>query len=361
MHVRVLKPNRSVAPSILAALSVVALAIGSAAPAAPGDPDLPSAPGEPAPLEPAAPPSAPPEAIERMDRLARSIIAASPPASDRDAAGRVLARLGDLIDAADQRILWGCFDAQLGYDPADYRMLALTPEVCGALYLSCFTFSAPHVRTQQGPFTVIEIPARFRAGLSAGDYPHPFWHSIDQWESCADTSAVLLIFEGERLLAAFHKPTPDEKETAPPREWDEQWSWTEAGASEPRVTQFAYLLSRENPHLKTLDQAYRRLTPFLESEQCMKCHTPANRMKAEVLALLGYPNQALAARASLVEVLQKNSMPPADPARGWTRGIRDDAVRKAMLAAAEDFLAEGDAALSYEGVHTIRPEEWPDQ
>jgi hypothetical protein len=310
--------------------------------------------------------SVPPETAEWLNRLAQAIVRASPsPGADgpshRDEAGTKLSRMGDLIDMADQRILWGQFESRKGYDPADYRMLALPPEVWARLYLSCFTFSGKYELRQVGSFSIVELPARFRAQLNPGEYPHPFWHSQQEWKGYVNAESVLLVAASDRLIGAFLKSSDSgEGDAASPRAWDDRWTWQdENGNRQPRVAEYPYQFSSENPHLRTLDAAYRKLEPLFESQGCFKCHTPANRSKSDVLVLLGYPNQALAARESLVEVLEKNSMPPAEPSRGWSRGIRDETIRLEMLRAAQEFRAEGDAALSYEGVKIERAEEWP--
>lgn len=309
-----------------------------------------------------------PETAERAARLANLIIRMSPtvdPASAqlRDQAAVRLSRMGDLIDLADLRILWGHYDSAKGYDPADYHMLALPPEVWARLYLSCFMFSGTPREFRTGDFLVVELPATFRGGLEPGEYPHPLWHSLESWKAYSDTQSLLLVFTSERLVGAFSKaPAASDAPDAAPPAWDGRWNWTDArGARQPRTAQFAYQFSPENPHMRNLVRVYGELEAHFEQQGCMKCHSPANRAKSDVLVLLGYPNQALAARESLVEVLRKNTMPPAEASRRWEKGIRDAAVREQMLRAAEEFRAEGDAALSYEGVKIERPEEWPDR
>jgi len=127
------------------------------------------------------------------DRIARELLEASPPAdpadaSARDAAGERLSRLHDLLDAAGERILWGGFDPASGYEPKANPVTEFTPVVWAKLYLSTFTFAGPYEVRREGRFAVLEIAARFRAGLDAGDYPYPFWHSTRKWQEYVDTA-----------------------------------------------------------------------------------------------------------------------------------------------------------------------------
>ncbi|MBX3373304.1 MAG: hypothetical protein KF817_05665 [Phycisphaeraceae bacterium] len=336
-----------------------------------------TSPGAPAAATPPLPDRQPP-ADPRLDRIARYIIDAAPPASARDARARDaavhrLSRFGDLLDAIGDRITWGHSDVARSKDDAAHDPSAAIPtiglaaEVWAGLYLTCFMFSDPHEVRQEGAFTVLLIPARFRAGLPDGDYPHPFWHDPAEWKAYVDATAVRLVFRDGRLVAgSFTVPADGPMEgryppSPPPadRTWHGQWTWTDArGASQPRVAQFDYLLDPTNPHARTLGHAYRELSAHLEQHDCLSCHRPSNPAAARVLELLGYPGQALGSRERIVEVLLASSMPPARPGV-HEAGIADDAARDAMLRAARRFVSEGDAALAYEHMLTIRPDQPP--
>lgn len=308
----------------------------------------------------------PPEAHQLAQDLARAITNASPPADAgdaraRDRAARALSRLGVILDATEEGVLWGAFDADRGYEPSSNHLIGLAGPVWARLYLSCFLFEGKFEIRQEGPWTIAELPARFRSGLVDGDYPHPLWHSPSEWRAYTGATSLLLVIEDMRLIAAYFKSAADaEPPDEPDREWDKRWTWNDSrGDRQPRVAQFEYLLSPDNPHAANLERAYRELESYFESQTCLQCHSPANRGRARVLYLLEYPNQSLAMRESLVQVLTRNSMPPASAARRWARGIQDEDIRLKMLAAAQTFRDEANAALSYEEIYTIRPEEYP--
>jgi len=291
------------------------------------------------------------------DRLAQALARACPPADGadvraRDAAAEQLARCSEILDYTGERILWGGFDAAKGCDPDLYRLTEFSPFVWTKIYLSTFTFTGPHTVRQEGRYTVLEVPARFRAGLDPGDYAYPFWHSARKWQEYAETHAVLFVFDRGRLVAALRKadPAAAAAATAPP--WDGHWRWADAaGHEQPRVALFSYLFSRDNPSLRGVDDAYRKLEAAFRSQNCISCHAPDNVAKAHPLTLLNYPNQALAARHTLVEALRRNRMPPADVLTGVEAGIADESARQDLLRLAEEFEREAEAALSYERSH----------
>jgi hypothetical protein len=308
---------------------------------------------------PVAQPTTPPAAAAAslQDRIARGLIAASPTADPadaraRDAAAQRLSQLGELLGATGERILWGGFDAQKGYNPQAYRLTEFSPLVWAKVYLSTFTFPGAYEVRREGSFTVVEVEARFRDGLDSGDYPYPFWHSEKKWQAYATTRAVLLIFERDQLVAAYRKAAPDPAPTTTTaRKWDGRWRWTDAHGEQPRVTLFTYLLSPDNPSLAKLDRAYRALEDGFRRTNCVGCHAPDDVAKASSLVLLDFPNQALVARHSLVETLRRNKMPPANHDTGALPGLADEAVRGQLLVLAEQFEREADAALAFERAH----------
>lgn len=309
---------------------------------------------------PAQPQPQPPVAAKPIDRLAmleesiaRQLLDASPPADPadtraRDAAAAKLSRLRDLLDAAGDRILWGGFDPQKGYEPNANSLTAFSPFVWAKLYLSTFTFARPYDVRQEGRFAVLEVPARFRDRLDAGDYPYPFWHSARKWQRYVDTRAILFVFDKGRLVAAYRRSAPDSGHEVAGT-WDSRWHWTDAAGHEgPRVALFTYLFAADNPWLTRLDRTYRSLESEFRTNNCATCHEPDNRGKANPLVLLDFPNQALVARHTLVEVLRGNKMPPRDPATGHDSGLRNEEVRDRLLDLAERFESEADAALAFE-------------
>jgi hypothetical protein len=295
------------------------------------------------------------------DRIAKGLAQASPPAplqdtQARDAAAHRLAGFQDLINAAGEKILWGGFDQQKGYDPSAYTLTQFDPMVWAKLYLSTYTFPGPYEVRTEGRFTVLEIAADFRGGLDPGEYPYPFWHSPQKWQAYLDTVTVLLVFDGDRIAAAYRKAVHDPARPIAAKEWDGKWQWVDSrGNPQPRVALYTYLLSPENPHTAKLDSAYRKLEESFRSQNCTSCHAPDNTAQADKLLLLDFPNQALVARHSLAGVLRGNRMPPHDPNTGAAAGIHDEAARMELIALAEAFEREADTALAYESALRNQP------
>lgn len=278
-------------------------------------------------------------------------------AAARDAAGNQLMKAMELLQSAGDRIVWGQFDPRQGYNPDAYwrpedapenfRQLAeLTPRTWVKAYLSLFMFPGPYTIHQEAHLTVLDIEARFRSGLEDGEYPYPLWHDPAEWAGWVNTARIFLIFEPGRLMAAM-RMVPEDGPAVAPRPWNGQWTWTDAqGKPQPRVTQFSYLFSPQNPHLAELDRAYGDLRTALVGHDCLSCHRPDNPARMDDLVLLGYPGQALAAGDLLEEVIVEGVMPPArdrkDP------GIHDPAARQRLAALAAAFAQKSMLAEDFE-------------
>lgn len=291
-----------------------------------------------------------------QDRIAHGLAAASPPADPasvqaRDAAADKLARLTDLLISAPSEILWGGFEEKKGYEPAAYRLTALTPLVWAKVYLSTFMFSGAYEVRREGRFTVLAAAAKFRDGLDAGDYPYPFWHSAQKWQAYVDTTAVLLVFEENRLIAAYRQAELGPRPAAV-KHWDGRWRWQDTqDRAQPRVALYSYLLSSANPYAASLEAAYRSLAGSFRDQSCFSCHGPDNRAQADKLFLLNFPNQALAARHTLAAMLRGDKMPPPDAKTGSAGGIPNARVRGELIRLAEVFEREADRALAFEREH----------
>jgi hypothetical protein len=291
---------------------------------------------------------------ELQQRIAHGLIERSPSASPsdlhaRDAAGDALAHFADLQDALGDNILWGGFDPAQGYDPARCKLTAFNPFVWSKLYLSTFMFSEPVTVKADGPRTILEVGARFRSGLDAGDYPYPFWHSAKKWQAYLDTRAVVLVFEDNIIVAGYRKVEPDPGRAPANRKWDGHWQWEDAaGHPQPRVSLYTYLFSPKNPHVASLDKAYRALASRFRAQECLTCHSPDNTAQVSKLYMLNFPNQALTGRHELLSVLSKDSMPPLDDSTGRGAGLHDESTRASLYELARVFAAEGDAALAFE-------------
>lgn len=285
--------------------------------------------------------------------LAKAIAECSPladpaDAQARDQAATRLGALDALLDAADFHVLWAGFDPAKGIDVETNKYLQLNPLVFAKVYLPMFMFTGKNVVRREGDSVVIELEAKFRGGLPAGDFAHVLWFTPETWNAYAMTESVLLVYSDDRIAFAYFKPgkTPS-KFTAPP--WKERWRWgDDKGVSQPRVANFAALFSTDNPHTAAVDKAYRSLESGLQTHKCFACHAPDNKSNADMLVMLRYPNQALSARHALAAVLREETMPPGDIRRGVPEGIHDEKARQEMIKQADEFDKQAEAALKFE-------------
>lgn len=325
-------------------------------------PPSPSAPTPaPQPVEtplPAAEPSPPPITDTRPlpERLGEAIAQAAPLSeiASTDSHAQAAQRLGSLrilLDTADENVLWGHFDPELGYDPAENIVTFLTPLVWAKAYLSCFAFPGTFEVRREGDFDIIELSASLRTNLPAGQYPYPLWFSEKEWNAYAQTQSLILVLSHNLLVAAYYRAdnAASASPVPPPRPWDKLWRWQDPKQGEqPGVSQFSAIFSPDNPHTTALETSFRQLDAALFSHRCVSCHAPDNRSNQSALSLLSHPAQALAMRHSLLSVLMDNSMPPEDVARGIPSGINDEAQRQRYIKLAEEFEALAQRALDFE-------------
>lgn len=338
--------------------------------------------GQPTPAVPATPPPKtapspsshpPPPVVEQGTKpeyaaqiaLAKAIAECCPIADPadlqaRDQAAAKLGSLNALLDATEFHLLWAAFDPAKGIDVETNKYLQLNPLVFAKVYLSMFMFTGKHEVRKEGDSIVIELEAKFRGGLPPGDFAHALWFTPESWNAYAMTESLLFVYsEEDQIGFAYYKAgkTPT-KFDAPP--WKERWRWGDArGVSQPRVANYDYLFSKDNPHTAALDNAYRALQSGLQTHKCFTCHAPDNKANADMLVLLRYPNQALSARHALAAVLREETMPPGDIRRGVPAGIHDEKARQEMIKQADEFDTQAEAALKFEADHRAKKGEKP--
>lgn len=285
--------------------------------------------------------------------IAQGLIAACPAAAPTDEGARAacaqkLTDLHALGDAMGEPFLWGGQSMGAGYRLEKSRTTKFNALVWRRMYLSLFTFDGTYTVEQAEGFTVIHVPMHFRNQLDPGSYPYPFWHSKNKWDSYQYSRELLLMLKDGKIGGALRTADVDMTRDNHPHEWDGQWHWTEAGAEQPYVSLYAYLLSKDNPHAAEVDQAFRAFEAQSRQQSCLVCHAPNNFAQMDQLVFFNYPNQALFARHLIVEQLEQNRMPPDNDA-GIPIGIADDGQRQSLLDLARAFAAAGDEALAWEG------------
>lgn len=289
-----------------------------------------------------------------QERIAKQLAEASPVADPgdaraRDAAAAKLVGCQDFLTAIGERLLWGGCEPVKGYDPRTYSLTEFDPLVWLKLYGSTLMFTGEHEVKTNGPFSVLELKAKFRSNLDPGDYPYPFWHSAKKWQAYVDLASLCVVFREDKIVAVYRVAKSDPTKPPVERKWDGKWQWTDAeGKQQPRVALFSYMFGADNPHRANVDDAYRRLESRFRAHDCTSCHSPDNAGKAKALLLLNYPNQSLFARHKLLETLKANDMPPEDTAKDKPAGIGDTAQRKELLQLAQTFVKEADAAVAFE-------------
>ena len=279
--------------------------------------------------------------------LGAQLAAACPLAPLNDVAARercadALTDVAILRDNAADPLLWGGQPAGLPIErvPEQANLTNFSSFVWRRIYLSTLIFEGPAVLERAGRYRVLRVPARFRNGLDAGDYPYPFWHAEKKWTSYEQATHVVFLFDGDWLVAAVRSEQTDPARPHTARTWDGVWTWEQG--QEPRATLYRALFSPQNPYVAQLDESYRALSDGLRVHTCTGCHSPDNPSMMRHLDILNYPNQSLSGRHRIVGMIERNQMPPGG-------GIKDDDARAALLARARTFAVLGDQALAYEG------------
>jgi hypothetical protein len=286
------------------------------------------------------------------EKIAAAIAEACPladptDAKARDACGEKLAQSEILRTRMREPFLWGGQRVAGDNDLEHHESNRFNPLVWRKMYLSLYMFDKNYRVERTGDQTILHMPVRFRGRLGAGEYPYPFWHSEKKWDQYNYATEVTLVYQEGKLKGAFRSATMDKSRPKLAKTWDHKWHWLSPGASheadqaEPRVTLYANLFTPNNPHVKELDSAYRKLALGLTQFKCFECHTPANQAKMNMLEFFNYPNQALTGRNRILTVLEENSMPPID-------GIESARDRQTMLELARDFKRIADEALKFE-------------
>jgi len=258
-----------------------------------------------------------------------------------------LTALATLRDRSSDPVLWGARKPGTSLDPSQSRTTQMNARVLRRMYLSTFAFGPDYRVEPTASGLVLHVATRFRYDLDPGDYPYPFWHAPEKWQSYERSREMSFFIERGSVVAVLRSDEQDPERPHRERAWDGQWRWQSERGDEPRNALYTSLFSAGNPHVPALELAYRAFEQAQRASRCLSCHDPANAAKASSLELFSYPNQALAGRHDIVRELRANEMPPASA--GTPPGIADEAQRRELLGLAERFAAAGDEALRFEG------------
>lgn len=293
------------------------------------------------------------------ERIADELAAASPLTAPNDSAARDAAAVRltgcrEFRAAAGEKVIWGGFDPAKGYDPKAYLLTEFEPLVWLKVYASTLMFTGEREVRKEGPFTLLELKAKFRSQLDPGDYPYPFWHNAKKWQGYVNLASVVFVFQGDQIVAAYRIAKADPVTPVAERPFDGQWHWTDAnGMAQPRVSLFSYLFAADNPHGAAVDETYRKFEAKFRAQNCQECHGPENKGKSKELYMMVYPNQSLIGRHRLVKILQENKMPPEDLEKHHPAGIEDRTTRSELIGLAQAFARQADAAMAFESSRKV--------
>ena len=284
-----------------------------------------------------------------QETLASSLVSACPLTKADDEAARAscakaLAQIHDLTQRVSGTFYWGQKRSGTEEDRLDeQKTTKLDALVFTRLYLPLFMYDGTYrlEHTADGK-EVVHLPVHFRNELSMDSFPYPFWHSEKKWKAYQTTTEILFVTDADSVLFALRSDKFDANRAIVERKWDGRWAWKDEAGEHPHVNLFTEVFSKNNRLVPELDSAYRALEGAMRIHNCASCHSPDNQADLTQLAMLIYPNQALAARHSLVEKFEQNAMPPRV-------GIPDEAERSRLTSLAKNFERVADAAFASEG------------
>jgi hypothetical protein len=257
-------------------------------------------------------------------------------------------------------VIWGRVTPGATLKETDLTQFA--PDVLTGMYLPLFMFNGRHTVEfdEREKLYLVRLQTAFRNRLQPGQFPYPFWHVDDKWNTYQGANEIRLWIDPKSATirsAQFTNQgaTPPISLAAPVQhEFGGKWMWTDAdGKVQPQVTLFDGLFSRDNPYLGKVDGAYRQLAISLRDGQCSSCHTPENKHGMKRLVLLQTPAHAAGEIKRLLKSVRDDRMPLDD---AGIEAPLEGPVKKALLENAGAFDALVDAAKEWERVQAARIE-----
>jgi len=228
------------------------------------------------------------------------------------------------------------------------------PDVLAGMYLPLFMFNGKYTVSYEPreKMYLVGMEAGFRNRLQPGQFPYPFWHEANKWNTYQGANLVKFWIDPNQVkirVGQFTDKGAARSMTGSkpvPHEFNGKWMWTDAqGHEQPQVTLFDGLFSRENPNLPKLDKTYRALALSLRDGQCMDCHVPNNPDGMKRIVLLQTPAHAAGEVRRIMKAVSEDRMP-----RDQT-GIEqplNDKEKKALLDKADAFDQAYESAKEWE-------------
>jgi hypothetical protein len=202
------------------------------------------------------------------------------------------------------------------------HLTQFAPEALMGMYLPLFMFDGSYSVSYsvQNAMYVARLGVGFRNRLPPGQFPYPFWHEANKWNTYENAKAMLFWFDAKsnkaRVVQFTHlgegSPLVAVQPIVTPA-FDGKWMWTDTlGKTQPAVTLFDGLFSQSNPYKQGLDASYRVLALSLRESQCFQCHVPNNPQRSTKLVLLQSPAHAAAEIKRLLKQVTTDRMPVDD-------------------------------------------------
>ncbi len=201
----------------------------------------------------------------------------------------------------------------------DSQLTQFAPEVLSGLYFPLFMFDGSYSvsYSEANAMYLAKLGVGFRNRLQPGQFPYPFWHDANKWNTYENARTMLFWIDPKTRKARAVQFTQIGEGTraqavqpALPPAFDGQWMWTDAqGKTQPTVTLFDGLFDDANPYKQDLEKSYRVLALSLRESQCLQCHVPNNPQRTPRLVLLQSPAHAAAEIKRLLKQVQSDRMP----------------------------------------------------
>jgi len=236
----------------------------------------------------------------------------------------------------------------------DSTLTQFNPDVLAGMYLPLFMFNGKYTVSYEPreKMYLVGMEAGFRNRLQPGQFPYPFWHEANKWNTYQGANLVKFWVDPVQVRIKVGQFT--DKGTARsmtgskpvPHEFGGKWMWTDAqGHEQPQVTLFDGLFSRDNPNLPKLDKTYRALALALRDGQCMNCHVPDNPDNMKRIVLLQTPAHAAGEVRRLMKAVREDRMPRDET--GIEQPL-DDKEKNALLDRAGAFDQAYESAKEWE-------------
>lgn len=294
--------------------------------------------------------------------IATELSAKCPVAATNDHAAFEACRLALFNNSLFKRslknfVLWGRPpEGNINASLKEFKATQFGPDVYSGTYAPMWMFTSDFdlEYVEKEKIYRALLPAGFRNELDFGQYPYPFWHDAKKWTEYEAANTLALWIDPKSMkitqLTFFKradKPQVARTERRHTPTFDGKWMWVDdKGQQQPAPMLFVGLYDAQNPHLKALDETYRKFALSMRDADCDSCHVPNNPDKMRRLVLLQTPLHAASEIERTIKDIKQNRMPLDD--MGIEKPLEPQ-LKKQLLKDAEAFAAAVKAAKKWEG------------